>query len=72
MDQTKHKQHFDQSDSMRPDLKDDDLFVLEHERWKNSLIMTEFKSLNPIVSSISNQTINELNQLVMKHKKTLN
>ena len=32
MDQTKHKQHFDQSDSMRPDLKDDDLFVLEHER----------------------------------------
>ena len=68
-----NKNHFDLSDSIRTDLKDNtNKKVLgKFKDEMNTLLMTEFMSLNPKVYSIKYQTLNEFNQVQIKNKKTL-
>ena len=65
------REHFDSSDSIRPDLKGDTnkkkLGVFQDET--NSLLITEFIALNPKVYSLKYQTIDEFNKI--KIAKTL-
>ena len=68
-----NKQHFDLSDSIRTELKDNtNKKVLgKFKDEMNTLIMTEFIALNPKVYSINHQTLNEFNEVKIKNKKTL-
>ena len=65
--------HVGLSDSVRPDLKDDNskkkLGVFEDET--HSLSITEFIALNPKVYSLNNQKLDEFNKLQFENKKTL-
>ena len=67
-----NKNHFDLSDSLRPDLKDDkNKKVLGKFKDEfNSLLIKDFLALNPKVYSINYQTLNEQNQIIDKNKKT--
>ncbi|MFM7989639.1 MAG: hypothetical protein ACKPKO_61030, partial [Candidatus Fonsibacter sp.] len=68
-----NKQHFDLSDSIRTELKDNtNKKVLgKFKDEMNTLIMTEFVALHPKVYSINHQTLNEFNELEIKKKKKL-
>ena len=68
-----NKHHFDLSDSIRPDMKDNaNKKVLgKFKDEMNTLIMTEFMSLNPKVYSINHQALDDANKVKIKNKKTL-
>jgi hypothetical protein len=68
-----NKHHFDLSDSIRPDMKDNgNKKVLgKFKDELNTLAMTEFISLNPKVYSINHQTLDDANKVKIKNKKTL-
>lgn len=68
-----NKIHFDLSDSIRTELKDNTnkKVIGKFKDELNSLIMTEITALNPKVYSINHQTFDELNLLKIKNKKTL-
>jgi hypothetical protein len=68
-----NKNHFDLSESIRLDVKDDaNKKVLgKFKDELNTLIMTEFIALNPKVYSINHQTFDEFNNVKIKNKKTL-
>ena len=67
-----NKQHFDLSDSLRHDMKDNDnkKVVGKFKDELNSLVMKDFIAANPKVYSFNYQTLKE-NQIVYQNKKTL-
>ena len=68
-----NKDHFDLTSSKRLEIKDDknDKALGKFKDELHSLIMTEFIALNPKVYSFNHQTLNELNDIVIKNKKHL-
>ena len=70
---TENNKHFDLSDSIRTDLKDNSnkKVLGKFKDELNTLIMTEFIALNPKVYSINHQTLDEFNNVDIKNKKTL-
>ena len=68
-----NKEHFDLSDSIRPDMKDNaNKKVLgKYKDEMNTLLTKEFLALNPKVYSIMHQDKNKQGEVVDKNKKTL-
>ena len=68
-----NKHHFDLSDSLRPDLKDNTnkKVIGKYKDEMNSLLIAEFIALNPKVYSVIYQTIDDDNNIVAKNKKVL-
>jgi hypothetical protein len=68
-----NKEHFDLSDSIRQDLKDNtNKKVLgKFKDEMNTLIMKEFLALNPKVYSIIHQDQDKTGQIIDKNKKTM-
>ena len=68
-----NKSHFDLSDSIRPDMKDNtnEKVIGKMKDEFNGLLISEFIGLNPKAYSINHQTLNEAKELEIKNKKTL-
>ena len=68
-----NKSHFDLSDSIRPDMKDNTnkKVIGKMKDEFNGLLISEFIGLNPKGYSINHQTLNEAKELEIKNKKTL-
>ena len=68
-----NKQHFDLSDSIRPDMKDNtNKKVLgKFKDEMNTLLTKEFLALNPKVYSIIHQDMKTTGEIIEKNKKTL-
>ena len=66
-----NKKHFDLSESLRPDLRDNE-FMKTLGKFKDefySLIIKEWLALNPKVYSINHQTLNEQKEIIENNKK---
>ena len=70
----KNKQHFDLSDSLRSELKDNTNKKRVIGKFKdemNSLLITEIAAVCPKVNSINYQGVDGFNAILMKNKKVL-
>ena len=68
-----NRSHFDLSDSLRPDMKDNtNKKVLGKMKDKmHGLLITEFIALNPKVYSLKYQTLDKFNKIQIENKKKL-
>ena len=66
-----NKKHFDLSESLRPDLRDDEnkKALGKFKDEFNSRLLKEWLALNPKVYSINHQTLNEQKEITEKNKK---
>ena len=67
-----NSEHFDLSDSLRPDMKNNDNIKVPGKMKDelHSLVMKDWLALNPKVYSFNHQTLKE-NRIVYQNKKTL-
>ena len=68
---SKTTRYFDLSESLRPDLRDDEnkKALGKFKDEFNSLLLKEWLALNPKVYSINHQTLNEQKEIIEKNKQ---